>query len=134
MQAYVVRSAHADAARREQIAQARRSRTGAEGRVNRLLELVEQGLIDPSDPALKERLETAKHDRSVAIEGVRLLEAASAAHPSAITPESITRLAASLREALGSDDPGFRNAYVRLFVGEVVVGDDEILMRGPSSR
>lgn len=131
LEAYVARSAHTDAARREQLAQARRSRTEADGRLNRLLELVEQGLMDISDPALKERLETAKRDRTLAVERVRLLEAASAAHPSGITPQSITRLAASLREALGSDDPGFRKTYVRLFVGEVVVGDDEIRMRGP---
>lgn len=50
---------------------------------------------------------------------------------STITPESIARLADSLREALRSDDPNFRKAYLRLFAGEVIVGDDEIRVRGP---
>lgn len=30
-----------------------------------------------------------------------------------------------------SDDPSFRKAYLRLFMGEVVVGDDKTRMRGP---
>jgi hypothetical protein len=133
LEAYVARSADADAARREQLAQARRARTEADGRVNRLLELVEQGLMDVADPALKERLETAKRDRQATVERVRLLEAAGATGTSTITPASITRLAGSLQEALSSNDPNFRKAYLRLFVNDVTVGDDEIRLRGPKA-
>jgi DNA invertase Pin-like site-specific DNA recombinase len=133
LEAYVAHSVEADAARREQLARARRARTEADGRVNRLLELVEQGLMDVADPALKERLETAKRDRQAAVEQVRLLEAAGAPGNSTITPESITRLAGSLRDALASDDPSFRKAYLRLFVDQVIVGDNEIRLRGPKA-
>ncbi len=50
LQAYIARSVEADSHRREQLAQARRALTEAQGRVSRLLELVEQGLMDVNDP------------------------------------------------------------------------------------
>lgn len=133
LQAYVTRSAEADVVRREQLAQARRARTEAEGRVNRLLELVEQGLMDPADPALKERMGAAKRDRQAAIERVALLEAAVTPGNSVINPATIARLAAALQRALADDDASFRKAYLRLFIDQVVVGDDEIRLRGPKA-
>jgi site-specific DNA recombinase len=133
LQAYVARSAEADTARREELARARRARTEAEGRINRLLELVEQGLMNPTDPALRERLETAKRDREGTVERVRLLEASASVGAARITPDSIERLSAALRSALSSEDPSFRKAYLRLFVNEVVIGDDEIRLRGPKA-
>jgi hypothetical protein len=96
--------------------------------------LVEQGLMDVNDQALKERLESTKLVRQAAVERVRLLNDTGNAGPAAITTESITRLSASLRQALQNDDPPFRKAYLRLFVGEVVVGDNEIRLSGPPLR
>jgi hypothetical protein len=58
---------------------------------------------------------------------------ASRTEQSAITPEKIDCLAAVIREALRNDDPGFRKAYLRLFVGKVVVDDNEIRMSGPTA-
>jgi hypothetical protein len=56
LEAYIAHSADADAARREQLAQARRALTEAQGRIARLLGLVEQGLLmGTTDPNLKER-------------------------------------------------------------------------------
>jgi DNA invertase Pin-like site-specific DNA recombinase len=133
LSAYLARSAEAGEARRAQLSQARRARTEAEGRLNRLLQLVEQGLMDISDPALKERMEVAKRDRQSAVETVRLLEAAEGNQPAAITLESLGRLADALRAALASDDPSFRKAYLRLFVDEVTVGDEQIVLSGPKS-
>ncbi len=131
LQAYVDRSAEADVTRREQLAQARRARTEADARVNRLLALVEQGLMDVNDSSLRERLDTAKLARQAATERVQLLEGTSHTQEATITDESIARLAGSLRQALRSDDPGFRKAYLRLFVEHVIVGDAEISLRGP---
>jgi len=50
---------------------------------------------------------------------------------SAITKGAIDRLATALRQALSSDDPAFRKAYLRLFVGQIVVSDAEVRMKGP---
>ena len=102
-------------------------------RLRRLLELVEQGLIDIADPTLKERLDAATLSRHAAAERVRALERAASTGGRAITEAAIDRLATALRQALQSDDPAFRKAYLRLFVGQIVVGDTAIRMQGPIS-
>lgn len=132
LEAYIARSAEAEANRREHLSQARRAVTEAQGKVSRLLELVEQGLMDVNDPALKERLETAKLARRAAADRMRLLDAGGAADTGIITGDNIARLAAVLRQAVQSDDPAFRKAYLRLFVDQVIVGDDSLRMQGPT--
>lgn len=62
-----------------QLAQAKRTLTEVEGGVNRLLELVERGLIDVNDPSLKERRDSARLARQTAGERVRLLAMAGSA-------------------------------------------------------
>ena len=133
LQAYIARSAGSDAARRERLAQARRGLTEAEGRVARLLEMVEHGLLAIDDPALKERMDAAKLARQEAADRVRFLEASRAASSAAITPEKMAQLAVATRSALASGDPAFRKAYLRLFLEQVVVGDCEIRITGPTS-
>ena len=132
LEAYIARSAQATEARQDQLARARKALTEAQGKIGRLLELVEQGLMDVNDPNLKERLDGAKHGRQVAADRVKLFEAGGSQKQNAITPERISRLSVALRQALRSDDPGFRKGYLRLFVNQIVVGDDEIRMRGPT--
>jgi hypothetical protein len=55
LKSYSDRSDEADAARRNQLAQARCAlMTKAQGRISHLLEMVERGLIEANDPTLKE--------------------------------------------------------------------------------
>jgi site-specific DNA recombinase len=129
LKAYIDQSADAESSRRDQLAQARRALTEAEGKVGRLLELVEQGLIDVNDPSLRERLDNVRLARQAAVERVRLLVAARAGGSVEITADAVTQLSTALREALQNDDPSFRKAYLRLFVDQVVVGDSEIVLR-----
>lgn len=63
LEAFIARSAEATENRRGQLAQAKRALTEVEGRIDRLFQLVEQGLMGADDPALKERLGTAKTAR-----------------------------------------------------------------------
>jgi site-specific DNA recombinase len=133
LKAFMEQSEEASSERRNQLTQARRAYTEAEGRISRLLEMVEHGLLDIQDPTLKDRLDAAKLARHATADRVRLLEAATAAGSTAITPDKVERLATSLRQALEQDDSAFRKAYVRLFVGQVVVSDTEILVRGPTA-
>jgi len=133
LEAFVTRSAEADTNRRAQLAQARRALAEAEGRVSRLLELVENGLIDVNDPSLKERLYAARLARQATGDRVRLLDDVSTAGAAAITAETIEQLAVVLREVLKNGEPGFRKAYLRLFVEQVVVGDTDVRMRGPTA-
>ena len=51
---------------------------------------------------------------------------------SAITPDKLKRLAAAAREALTQGDPAFRKAYLRLFLEQVIVGDSENRLSGPT--
>ena len=84
------------------------------------------------DPALKERLDAAKLARRTAGERVKLLEAAEPVGTSVITPDKIDRLATALHQAVRTGDTAFRKAYLRLFVDQVVVGDTDIRLRGPT--
>jgi hypothetical protein len=97
LQAFIARSADADASRRQQLGQAKRALTEAGGRIDRLLQMVEQGLMSVDDPVLKERLESAKLTRVAAIDRVRMPENPGIAGTSAITSEKIERLARALR-------------------------------------
>ena len=89
--------------------------------------------MDNGDPTLKDRLDVPKLARQAAVERVRPLDARGAIGATAITGDSIARLAAALRQALHGDDPASRKAYLRLFVDEVVVGDNEICIQGPTA-
>jgi hypothetical protein len=86
LEAYLTRSAETDKSRGEQLAQAKRALTDAEGRIDRLLQMVEQGLMRLDDAALKERLATAKAARQAASERVHPLSQNRAVTSNAITP------------------------------------------------
>lgn len=133
LEAYIERSVEADAARKERLAHARRRLTEAEGGLTRLVQLVERGLMELDDPALKDRLHAARQARDTAGEEIGLLEAATSSNTQSITPERIARFTTLLRSALADPDPAFRKAYLRLFVDQIVVGDSEIRMRGPTT-
>jgi len=133
LQAYLASSAEADVIRKERLGQARRRFTEAEGAVARLVQMVERGLMDVDDPALKEGLTVAKQKRKASADEVKLLEASATNGTRRITPERLARFADLLREALGSSDAAFRKAYLRLFVDQVVVSDQDIRMCGPTA-
>ena len=131
LEAYIARSAEADATRRQRLGQARLRATEIEGKLTRLVQLVAQGLLEPDDPALGDELTRLKAQRGLAQEEVRRLEVSKAGNQT-ITPEKIARFSETLRKALHADDTVFRKAYLRLFVDEVVVGERELQMRGPT--
>lgn len=131
--AYLTRSAASDKNRAEQLAQAKRALTDAEGRIDRLILMVEQGLISLDDTALNERLGTARAARQAASERVQLLSQNRAISSNAITPGKIERFAGALRDALANPDNSFRKAYLKLFVHQVIVSDSEINLSGPTA-
>jgi hypothetical protein len=131
--AFMARSAQANTHRREQLQHARRAATEAQGKMSRLPELVEQGVMEASDPDLKKRLEAVKAARKVAEDRVHLLSATETTATTALTCSALTKLAHCLREALLNGDLAFRKAYLRLFVDQVIVADTEIRLRGPTA-
>jgi hypothetical protein len=92
--AYLTRSAASDKNRAEQLAQAKRALTDAEGRIDRLMQMVAQGLISLDDTALNERPGTARAARQAASERVQLLSQNRAISSNAITPGKSSALRA----------------------------------------
>ena len=133
LEAYLANSAEADVARRERLAQTRRRFTETEGSVDRLLQMVERGLIEVDDPSLRDRLTAAKQARQTAGDEVKLIEASMISGPKQITQAKIERFAQMVRDALSGPDPTFRKAYLRLFLESVTVGEGQIRMRGPTA-
>lgn len=132
---YVAQSLEADARRRERLGRARKELTEAEGGKSRLMALVARGVLDPDDPQLVAQLREAETRRRQAAEEVTLIEGqASRAGPKTITPAKVERLGQAIQEALQYGPLEFRRAYLRLFVGKVTVGDEEISVSGPISE
>ncbi|MBX6740463.1 MAG: recombinase zinc beta ribbon domain-containing protein [Acetobacteraceae bacterium] len=134
LSAYIARSAEADTGRRERLARLKKEATEAAGAKTRLMKLVASGALEADDPDLIEQLKEADARRRRAEEEIGLLEAqAGAAGPKVITPAKIAKLATAIRSALETGAPEFRRAYLRLFVGRVTVGDEEIRISGPTA-
>ena len=111
LEAYLANSAEADVARRERLAQTRRRFTETEGSVDRLLQMVERGLIEVDDPSLRDRLTAAKQARQTAGDEVKLIEASMISGPKQITQANIT-VAFSVLDGLSWRRLGVRVARV----------------------
>jgi site-specific DNA recombinase len=133
LQAYVDRSTAAQSRRDEALSVARRRHTEAEGKLRRLLQLAEDGVMDLDDPTLRERFAAARQARDEASDAVRQFIDRPVGGPAVITPARIQRLAAVLRDCLRSGDMALRKAYLRMFLDQVVVGAEEIRLRGPTA-
>ncbi len=71
---YLDRSADTQAERREKLRQLKVERTEIEGRLRKLLRLVETGAMEPDDPTLSERMAQIKLQRQETDERIGLLE------------------------------------------------------------
>ena len=127
------RSVAAEAARVERLSQARRTVTDAEGRITLLLQLYEKGLMELDDPLFQDRLTAAKDARRASHEELEMAKAASVTGNPTITPAKIKKLADAMKLALRDGDPAIRKAYLRLFVGKIIVAKKEIRITGPTA-
>ncbi|HML27310.1 MAG TPA: hypothetical protein PKE16_00440 [Hyphomicrobium sp.] len=82
------------------------------------------------DGSLRERLVGLKVRRDELGAEIADLPKRLANGEPAITPDKIAALAASLRDKLRNGSSDFKQAYVRLIVQEVSVGDKEIRISG----
>ena len=99
----------------------------------RLLELVEKGLMEAEDPAMRERLVTLKLQRDRITKEIGELQNRMASSAPAITPEKVARVGGLLRNKLYEGPPEFQQAYAGLLMDEVRVTDEEIRISGPKS-
>jgi site-specific DNA recombinase len=115
------------------LAKLRHSHTGAVAGIARLLELVEKGLMETEDPAMRERLVGLKLQRDQIAKEIGELQNRVASSSPTITSEKIARVGALLRDKLYEGPSEFRQAYARLLVEEVRVTDEEIRICGSKS-
>jgi site-specific DNA recombinase len=128
--AFLEKSDESDQRRREELALVRAAKTNSEGALNRLYELVEQGLASPADRDFAERLTHHRQRIATLSADIASLERQLASSQRRITPDVLGRFGKLLREGLRGDNPALRQAYVRLLIEQVTVEDDQIHIRG----
>jgi len=128
--AFLERSDESDNRRREELALLRSAKTNSTGALNRLFELVEQGLAAPSDRDFAERLTHHRQRIASLTSDITSLEKQLTSSQRRVTPDVVERFGSLLRDGLRGNNPALRQAYVRLLTDEVVVGAEQIHIRG----
>ena len=100
------------------------------GSLNRIYELVEQGLASPTDRDFAGRLTHHRGRIASLTTDIEGLERQLKSSQRSITPEIVGRFGSQLRDGLRGENPALRQAYVRLLIDQVVVEDDQIHIRG----
>jgi site-specific DNA recombinase len=126
-------SKEAEQDRRQRVGRLKAELTEAEGAIQKLLDMVEKGLMDMDDPALVERLHQHKTNRVRLSDEIALASRSVSTGPLAITPQKLERLSVVMREALKSGPVEFRRAHLRRFVHRAVVSRREVRISGPKS-
>ncbi|EKM99906.1 resolvase [Acidocella sp. MX-AZ02] len=118
---------------RSQLGQIKADLTETDGAIKRLLRMVEDGLMEVDDPALRERMTALKAKRKTL---TAQLDQASALQPTnrpQLTEAKLQRLSETVRATLHKAQPDLRKAYIKLFVDKVVVSKQAIELTGPKS-
>ena len=124
------RSEEANKRRRKELALARSELTNVSKAITNLMIMVEREVSLLKQPEFTERMAHNKARKSVLEADVRGLEAQLAKSKVRITKEMIEKFGERMRSALRDGNHQFRSAYVRLFVDQVTVTPDEIVITG----
>ena len=101
----------------------------AEGRLGRLYQAIENGIADPNDPTLKDRLAAVRTERDIA--QATFDRAVGEMSPAArITEEKVAAFVALMRQNTLSGETAFRRAWLRAVIDRVEVGDSDIRIHG----
>ena len=130
LQAFLEKSDVSDSRRREELVSLRTEKTNSMGALNRLYELVEQGLASPTERDFAERLTHHRGRVASLTADIEALERQLKPSQRAMTPETIGRFGNLLRDGLRGDNPELRQAYVRLLIDKVVVEEEQVHIRG----
>ncbi|HEX6218192.1 MAG TPA: hypothetical protein VFZ35_02830, partial [Sphingomicrobium sp.] len=112
------------------LASLRTEKTNSVGALNRLYELVEQGLASPTERDFAERLTLHRGRIASLTADIEALERQLKPSQRAVTPELVGRFGNLLRDGLRGDNPALRQAYVRLLIDQVIVEGEQIRIRG----
>ena len=114
----------------QELTQAIAERTRRRTAIDRLLVLIEEGMMKASDPEFANRLSDNRTAVATLTERIEVLESQLAQGSRRITPEVLEKFSRQLREKLHDDDPTVRKAYLRMLVDRVEVSNDQILISG----
>ncbi len=104
-----------------------------EGAINRLLLMVEAGLMDVADPALRDRLNALKAKRSDLQHQLKPSSITLNASGSILTEAKLAKLSSAIRIGLHDASPELRKAYLKLFVDKVVISRERPARRACTS-
>ena len=130
LEAFLEQSDASDSKRRDELASLRAEKTNSMGALNRLYELVEQGLASPTDRDFAERLTHHRARIASLTTDIEGLERQLKSGQRSITPEIVGRFGNLLRDGIRGENPALRQAYVRMLIDQVVVEDEQIHIRG----
>jgi site-specific DNA recombinase len=133
VEGHLARTGQETAKRAVRLDALRREATEVEKAFTGLLGMVEKGLLDMDDPALKPRLDALKARRAQIVEERRAVERASQALPAQLDDAALGRVAVEVAERMRSGDPRVRQAYVRAFIERVAVDKQKVTIEGPKS-
>tara|TARA_B100000678_G_scaffold192649_1_gene161220 strand:- start:610 stop:1161 length:552 start_codon:yes stop_codon:yes gene_type:complete len=114
----------------QELSQATAERTRRRNAIDRLLVLIEDGVMKASDPEFANRLSENRTAVATLTARIEVLESQLARGSRKITPEVLEKFSRQLREKLHDDDPTLRKAYLRMLVDCVEVPNDQILISG----
>ena len=117
--------------REAELTRARVERTRLNTAIKILLILVEQGVMGPRDPAFAERMAENRTALAGVSSRIEVLEAQLAKGKRQIDEQTIDRFGEMLRGKIRGGDSSLRSAYLKMFVTEVRVSDEEIIISGP---
>lgn len=124
------RSDDAEKRRKDDLDRVRRERIAAEGRLRRLLELVEEGLMSPRDPIFGDKLAEVRASITALTETERSLQTQLGTGNRLVDEAAVERFGAMLRAEILGENAELRRSYVRMLVGDVSVDDNEIVIAG----
>ena len=116
---------------RTQLGQLKADFTENEGAINRLIGMVEAGLMEVNDPTLVARLTPLKAKRTTLQNQIANASAMEPAHKHRLTETKLDKLSTVIRTALWQAPPGMRKAHLKLFVDNVTISKEEIRVSGP---
>ena len=128
---YLAQAKEAAKQQRTQLSQLKAEHTETEGAINRLLGMVERGLMEVDDPALRDRLSALKAKRGSLISQIASASENLAMPSRQLTEAKLAKLSAAVRDALHTAAPEMRKAYIKMFVDKVILSRDEIRISGP---
>jgi hypothetical protein len=115
---------------KEKLRQTREARGDVDAKIARLLALVENGAMDATDPALKERLVALRLQKTELEQDIVRFQEAQQAGTATLSDEMLGTLSVAMRKRLVEGPQELRQAYMRLILENVVVGHHDVHLEG----